>query len=189
MAVRFVIGRAGVGKTHHRLESIREQLRHDPINGPRLMVLVPEQASLQMERGILHPSGQSDSAEEIPGAHRAEVLSFRRLAYRVLDSVGNLPVRALTEPARTMVVRHLLVRHSKQLRYYGRVGRSGGPSARFGGFVEKVSSTIAELMEEAVEPGELAAVGLEDRPAVFLRYVLIPAGIPPIHHLLYLQYG
>ncbi len=162
MAVRFVIGRAGSGKTHHCLESIREHLRSDPVDGPRLILLVPEQASLQMERAIVRPTDEPDSAGDISSAHRAEVLSFRRLAYRVLDAVGDPSRRALTEPARAMVVRHLLAKHVGQLKYYSRAARSGAAAGRLGGFVDKLSATIAELIEEAIKPDDLIALGPAD---------------------------
>ena len=97
MSVRFVIGRAGTGKTHYCVEAVRNGLRQDPIDGPRLILLVPEQAGLQMERAILEPP-------DIPAAHRAECLSFRRLACKVLETTG-MPSRfVLSEPARAMIV-------------------------------------------------------------------------------------
>ncbi|MCH7808788.1 MAG: hypothetical protein IIB60_06135, partial [Planctomycetes bacterium] len=108
MAIRFILGRAGSGKTHHCLTAVREQLRHDPIDGPRLILLVPEQAALQMERAVL-------DSKDITAAHRVEVLSFRRLAFRVLASVGSSARRALSEPARAMVLRHLVAKRSDQL--------------------------------------------------------------------------
>ena len=73
MAVRFVIGRAGAGKTAHCLRSVQAALGTSPLAGGRLILLVPEQASLQVERALI--GGLEQAA-----AHRAEVLSFRRLA-------------------------------------------------------------------------------------------------------------
>ncbi len=145
MAVRFVIGRAGCGKTYHCLEAVRARLRRDPIDGPRLILLVPEQAALQMERAIIEP-------EDIGTAHRAEVLSFRRLAQRVLDYVGGPVRRALSEPARAMVLRHLIRQRADRLEYYRRV-------ERLGGFVDRLAATITELIQEAVDPDDLTAVG------------------------------
>jgi len=142
MAVRFVIGRAGTGKTHHCLEAIRERLRQDPLDGPRLILLVPEQAALQMERALLSP-------REIPAAHRAEVLSFQRLAFKVLETAGRTDRRAITETARTMILRHLLAERAGTMRYYRRLDRLGG-------FLERLGETITELIAEAVPPSALA---------------------------------
>ncbi|MBU0719257.1 MAG: PD-(D/E)XK nuclease family protein [Planctomycetes bacterium] len=148
MAMRFVIGRAGTGKTHHCLEAVRDAVRDNPIDGERLILLVPEQASLQMERAILEPA-------DITGTHRAEVLSFQRLAHKVLESSGGTNRAALSEPARAMVLRHLLVQQHDQLLYYRRADRLGG-------FVNLLSATVAELIQEAVEPDELALAPQSD---------------------------
>jgi len=141
MAVRFVIGRAGTGKTFHCVEAVRNGLREDPIHGAQLILLVPEQAALQMERAILEP-------DDIPAAHRAAALSFRRLAFKVLETAGS-PVRtAISEPARAMVLRYLLHRHAGDLHYYRR-------AARFGGFIDGLSAVIAELIQEGVTPDSM----------------------------------
>lgn len=150
MAVRFVVGRAGTGKTHHCLEAIRAQLALDPVGGSRLVLLVPEQASLQMEQALLTRVPQGV-------IHRAEVLSFQRLAFRVLQSAAGAPRQALSEPARAMVLRHLLTARRADLRYYRRLERMGG-------FVGRLEQTISELIQEAVEPETLTA-GADADPA------------------------
>ncbi len=141
MPFRFVIGRAGTGKTRHCVEAVRERLRREPVEGPRLVLLVPEQASLQMERTILAGDG-------VRGSHRAEVLSFQRLAFRLVESAGGVVRQAISEPARAMVLRHVVQRLSPSLRYYRHV-------ERFGGFAEQMGRTIAELLEERVSPDDL----------------------------------
>ncbi len=152
MSIRFVIGRAGTGKTYHCVEAVRNGLRQDPIDGPRLVLLVPEQAGLQMERAILRPA-------DIPAAHRAEVLSFRRLACKILDTAGTPSRTALSEPARAMVLRYLLHQHAGELRYYRRL-------ERLGGFVGELSRAIAEFMAEAVSPEMLEHAVLTTGEAV-----------------------
>ncbi len=151
MAARFVIGRAGTGKTHHCLHSIAEQLTDSPITGPRLILLVPEQASLQSERALL---------DILPtrAAHRAEVLSFQRLAYRILNEVGLHDRDVLTSTGRSMLLRLAMIRCRNRLQYY----RS---AERFGGFVERMGLTIAECLAETVTPEQLRArISTEDDP-------------------------
>ncbi len=144
MGVRFVIGRAGSGKSHHCLEEVRARLRADPIHGPRLILLVPEQAGLQTERAIIEP-------DDIGAAHRADVLSFRRLAFRIMESACVPARRALSEPARAMVLQHLITRHAADLKYYRRV-------ERLTGFFDQLGATITELIQGHVAPDELAVV-------------------------------
>ena len=141
MSVRFIIGRAGSGKTHHCLEAIRARLREDAVDGPRAILLVPEQAALQSERAIIEPA-------DLRASHRAEVLSFRRLAFRVLDSAGDEGRRAISEPARTMVLRRLLAANADRLRYYRRRERTAG-------LVEQLGACIREFIEEHIDPAAL----------------------------------
>ncbi|MBI1827568.1 MAG: exodeoxyribonuclease V subunit gamma [Planctomycetes bacterium] len=158
MSVQFIIGRAGSGKTHECVSQIQSEIRRDPIDGSRLILLVPEQASQQMERALLTPL--PGAAEQAPtGAHRAEVLSFNRLAFRVLDRVGGPVKQAITDAARTMVLRHLIDQLSGRLSYYARAGRSSG-------FHERLSQNITELIKEAIDPEALRAAiatSLEDQ--------------------------
>ena len=148
MSVRFVVGRAGTGKTYHCLEMIRAELEREPVSGPRLVLLVPEQASLQMEQALLARVQQGV-------IHRADVLSFQRLAFRVLETAADVSRQALSEPARAMVLRHLLAARRSELRYYRRLERMGG-------FVTRLEATITELIQEAIEPEELMQGGGAD---------------------------
>lgn len=147
MSIRFIIGRAGSGKTHYCLEAVRARLREDAVDGPRAIMLVPEQAALQTERAIITPS-------DLRASHRAEVVSFRRLAFRVLEEVGDGGVRAISEPARAMVLRRLLAAHADGLRYYRRPERAGG-------LIEQIGRTIRELIEEGIDPDELRGASVD----------------------------
>ncbi len=53
MSVRFILGRAGTGKTRTCLRNIREALLEDP-NGPPIILLVPDQATFQMEHMLVN---------------------------------------------------------------------------------------------------------------------------------------
>jgi ATP-dependent helicase/nuclease subunit B len=141
MAVRFIIGRAGTGKTHHCLQSVRRHLRESPVDGGRLILLVPEQASLQTERALLDDP-------QIGATVRAEVLSFRRLAFRILQGAAAPQRTALSSNGRAMVLRRLVAALADRLTYYRRAGSSAG-------FLEHLSRTITELIDEAVTPDAL----------------------------------
>lgn len=181
MPVRFVIGRAGTGKTVHCLNGMRDALRALPLEGPRLVLLVPEQVSLHMERSLLE--GLTAAA-----AHRAEVLSFRRLAHRILSAYGDGGRTAISPTARSMLLRLLLARHRDALRYYQR-------GERFAGFVEHLGRTITEFIAEAVSPDCLdlpsderdpaRALKLHDLQLIYAAYLdaLGPHRLDPSQHL------
>lgn len=139
MSVRFVLGRARAGKTHHCLESIRTELAQCAL-GQALVLLVPEQAAAQMERALL-------AKAEFKGTFRAQVLSFRRLTYKVLGDAGKS--QAIIPPAgERMILRHVLQEQAGRLKAYGAVvGRAG--------LVKKLLENLKELLSERTEPSDL----------------------------------
>ena len=141
MALRFLIGRAGSGKTRHCLEAIRRELRAGP-DGPPLLLLVPEQAAFQTTRDLL---------AGLPGFSRAEVVSFRRLTRMVFADLGPPAQPPLSESARLLVLRNLLARHR------GRLDGFGAAAADSPGFTAALAASLTELAQYRQGPEELAA--------------------------------
>jgi len=141
MTARFVLGRAGSGKTHHCLNAVRTALADSASDGPPLVLLVPEQASLQMERALVCNG-------PVRATSRAEVLSFRRLAFRICQNARQPLGRALSANGRAMVLRAVVGRLQDRLQFYRRV-------ERLTGFFERLGHTCGELIDEGVSPDEL----------------------------------
>ena len=81
MGIHYIVGRSGSGKTMQIYSEIGEALR----NGEgRLILMVPEQFTLQAERDLIQTLN-------LPGILDVEVLSFTRLAYKVFMKQGVLP--------------------------------------------------------------------------------------------------
>jgi ATP-dependent helicase/nuclease subunit B len=139
MAVTFILGRAGAGKTQHCLSAVLRELERAS-ETRRLILLVPEQASFQMERAL---------ATRAPGGGywRAEVLSFSRLARRVFDQTGGEPVLVDRE-ARALALRHVVARSATPL-------QALRAAARTQGFYTELARLIEELLRENVSPAAL----------------------------------
>jgi ATP-dependent helicase/nuclease subunit B len=140
MSVRFVVGRAGSGKTWRCLEAIRARLRENAATGNRLLLLVPEQASFQMERALIE-------TPDLCGYTRCEVLSFQRLAYRIFSETGADPRRSdqtIGPLGRMMAIRRLIRRQRRALHLLGNVADKPG-------LVKQISTTFDELMRANVE--------------------------------------
>ena len=145
MSVRFVVGRAGSGKTHRCLQAVRAALRENPTAASRLLMLVPEQASFQMERALIE-------TDQVTGFLRCEVLSFQRLAYRIFAETGTDPRQGdqtIGQLGRLMTLRRLIRRERSALRILDRVAEQAG-------LVRQVAGTIEELMREDIAPDVLA---------------------------------
>lgn len=149
MAVAFVIGRAGAGKTRYCLE---RAAAHLTTNSPeRIILLVPEQASFQMERALTQrtPCG---------GFWRADVLSFTRLARRIATELGVI-AEPLRKDARRFALRHVVARCESQLdalRSY----------CRKPGFLTELGELFEEWFYERITVEELqaAAAKLPESP-------------------------
>ncbi|MDU3398360.1 MAG: hypothetical protein E7F15_15245, partial [Clostridiales bacterium] len=84
MALQFILGGAGSGKTRYLYDQvIKESMAHPELS---YLVIAPEQFTMQTQKEIirLHPRH---------GVMNIDILSFKRLAYRVFEDVGvRLPV-------------------------------------------------------------------------------------------------
>lgn len=140
MSLRFIFGRAGSGKTSTCLAEIRQLLQESPV-GNSLVLLVPEQATFQTEYALA-------SAPNLGGMMRAQVLSFRRLAYRVFLEVGGLSRIPLGELGQRMVLRRLLERRKNQLQVFHRAANQSG-------FTDVLAKTISELKLYCITPETL----------------------------------
>lgn len=135
MNLRFIIGRAGTGKTKFIIDKISKTVTEAP-TGPPVVLLVPEQATFQLEYAL---------AQAVGGSIRAQVLSFRRLAYRVLLETGGAARVPIGELGKRMILRELLERHKTLLRIFGN-------SCQRPGFTDCLARTIGEMKTYLVTP-------------------------------------
>ncbi len=152
MKVRFLLGPAGTGKTQACVEGARASLMRG--GAGRLLFLAPKQATFQVERQVL-----ADDA--VGGFSRLSILSFERLAQRVLEEAG-LDRDLLGEEGRTMVLRALLERESGSLRYFGRVSRSAG-------LARELSGMLRRFQEHGLDAGRMEALSAREALPGVLR--------------------
>jgi ATP-dependent helicase/nuclease subunit B len=131
MAVQFVLGRSGTGKTSYCVRAIADALL-EPSEQP-LLFLVPEQATYQAERAIL-------SDGRIQGYHRLHILSFDRLQFLLLGKNTARP--AISRIGRQMVIHKILRDNLDKLQIFG-------SSALLPGFAREMASTVTELHQYA----------------------------------------
>jgi ATP-dependent helicase/nuclease subunit B len=140
MAVQFILGRSGTGKTSYCVHAIADALL-EPSEQP-LLFLVPEQATYQAERAIL-------SDKRIGGYHRLHILSFDRLQFMLLGRTTARP--AISRIGRQMVIHKILRDNLGKLRIFG-------SSALLPGFAREMASTITELHQYAKSPEDVEAL-------------------------------
>jgi len=138
--LNIVTGRAGTGKTAGCLRQIAQEMAGRPL-GPPLIMLVPEQASFQTEKQLARVTGAG-------GYMRAQVLGFRRLAYRVLQETGGGGRIPLGETGKRMILRRMLENRRDELRMFHR-------AADLPGFVDQLAGALGEMKIYRVGPDDL----------------------------------
>ena len=139
MVFQLYTGGSGSGKSHRLfLDVIRDAMAH-----PReqYVILVPEQFSMQTQQELvrLHPAH---------GILNIDVLSFGRLAWRVLEELGGARVPVLTETGKNLLLRRVAGLCADQLG----VLRA---KVRRPGTVSQVKSVLSEFAQYAVTPGDV----------------------------------
>lgn len=132
MAVQFILGRAGTGKTDAIHRQIQERLRQSPLGTP-MILLVPEQASFQAEYALATLPG-------LGGVMGTQVLSFGRLAHRLMQELGDLTTVPVDDLGKHMVLRMLLERHKEELQVFGRASMQPGFATQLGRLISECKS-------------------------------------------------
>ncbi|MHC4171382.1 MAG: PD-(D/E)XK nuclease family protein [Planctomycetota bacterium] len=138
MAVQFILGRSGTGKTSYCIKAIVNALL-EPDDEQNLILLVPEQATYQAERAIL-------SDKRIAGYNRLSVLSFDRLQFLLLGKNTARP--ALSRIGQQMIIHRILRDNKSKLKIFG-------SSATWPGLGRQMAQTITELHQYAKTPDDI----------------------------------
>ena len=107
MALRFLVGPAGSGKTRTAFEHLIEASH--PENGRSLcFVIVPEQYSLQTQMDMmdLHPRH---------GSMRIDVISFERLAWMIIEEAGKKAPVLLDDLGQILLLRSVIGQTEERL--------------------------------------------------------------------------
>lgn len=136
MSLRFIYGRAGSGKSHFCLKQIKQKIDNG-VSAP-LILIVPEQFSFQSEKNLLTTVGES-------GIIKAEVLSFRRMAFHVFNEVGGLTLKHMNASGRSMLIYNIIQENSDKLKIFTK-------AAKRQGFATIISDMITEFKRYNITP-------------------------------------
>ena len=122
-------------------EALRQQLMDAARQGGKMLVIVPEQYTLQTERDLME--GLS-----VPGFFDLEVLSPSRLKERVFAQAGADGRTPIDERGKQLALARVLMECRKQLRYYE-------SAAEKQGFIRRLGALIADLKRAGLSPAQL----------------------------------
>jgi len=137
MGLRFLLGRAGTGKSSRTLDEIKEKLQNDP-QGPSIFYIVPDQMTFQQEYALFKD-------ENIKGSIRAQVVSFSRLAWRILQETGGSTRQFISSVGIQMMLRKIIEEKQTDWRMFQKAVEKQG-------FLEQLEKMITEFKRYCITP-------------------------------------
>lgn len=153
MALQFIYGTSVSKKSEYIYRQMIALSMENP--DQNFLILVPEQATLQVQKDLLalHPRRALTNVD---------VLSFRRLAYRVFDELHQKELNILDDTGKTMILRKVASRKKGELTVF---------SANLSkiGFIGQLKSMVSEFYQYRVEEEKLEEVLLKLDRAPLLK--------------------
>lgn len=147
--LRLVLGRSGSGKTWFALKQAAQAV----IDERDTVLVVPEQFTFEMERALLQTAGPASSLH-------VEVLSFSRMAQRILSLCGGEAGRAIDDCGRVLVMNMAAKQVHDRLHVYRRQAESSA-------FAKAMVGAVSELKQNGVDADALRkAVGQTEDEAL-----------------------
>ena len=142
MALRFILGSSGAGKSRLLFETALRQAGEHPDR--RYIILVPEQFTMQTQKELVKLS-------PVHGILNIDVLSFTRLAYRVFEETGVKKRTVLTETGKSLLLRLIAAREASGLSLLsGVLDRPG--------CLDELKSILSELDQYGIGEKELEQI-------------------------------
>lgn len=137
MSLRVVISRADVNKSEWILDSIREKLKNNP-QGKPIFYIVPEQMTFQQEYSLF-------KGEQVKGSIRAQVVSFSRLAWRVLQETGGSTKQFISSTGVQMMLRKIMEQRTEPFQMFQKAADKQG-------FIQELEGMMTEFKRHCITP-------------------------------------
>ena len=142
MALQFIFGSSGSGKSHSLYKKIIEEAAKHPERN--YIVLVPEQFSMQTQKDLVEAS--PDHA-----IMNIDILSFGRLAYRVMEETGGNQKIVLDDEGKNLILRKIAGDYEDELTILrGNLKRQG--------YISEVKSVISEFAQYDIREEQIDAM-------------------------------
>ena len=104
MSLKVIYGKAGTGKSKYIYDDINKKIMQGEKN--KIYIITPEQFSFTAEKKLM---------ENRKAAVNAEVITFNRMAYRVLNEIGGIINNNLTKCGKSMIIYNILQKQKNKL--------------------------------------------------------------------------
>ena len=156
MALHFIFGSSGSGKSNYIYQHILEQSAQNP--DQLFFVVVPEQFTMQTQRELVR-------RQEHHGIMNIDVVSFQRLAYRIFDELGLHRIQVLEETGKNFVLRKVAEDKETELRILKK-------NMKKPGYINEMKSVISELSQYQISAAQLTVLAEDEKLPAPFRYRL-----------------
>ncbi len=139
MGLQFIFGGSGYGKS----ETINREILEDAKANPhrKYFVVVPDQFTMQTQKDLCQMSPDH-------GIMNIDVLSFKRLSYRVLEETGKSMIPVLDDTGKSLLLQRVAKKRKDEL------GAIGG-NIKKTGYIHEIKSVISEFMQYSLTPEDV----------------------------------
>lgn len=162
MSLKIIYGKSGTGKSTYIFNEIAEKIK---MGNRKIYIITPEQFSFTAEKKLL------DSIDT-NSVVLAEVLTFNRMAYRVIKETGNSNIKNLSQTGKSMLIYDILSKEKNKLNFIGKsaenielIETQITEFKKHGITVEKLNKTIENLEDKYLKSK------LQDMLLVYKDYV------------------
>lgn len=140
MELNLIYGKSGSGKSSYIYENIKKNLENN-----KIFLIVPEQSNLSTEKKLFE-------ILEKETLINVEVLTLKRMAYRVINEIGKQNKLLLSKVGKNLLIYDLLNKQKNKLNFLSKNNNN----------VELIAKTITEFKKHNIFPETLENKPIED---------------------------
>jgi ATP-dependent helicase/nuclease subunit B len=141
MALRYIVGSSGSGKSDYLYRELLAQANQNPDRN--FYLIVPEQFTMQTQKELVRRAEQHVIMN-------IDVVSFERLAFRIFEETGRTQ-KILEDTGIRLILRKLAQEQRENLTVFrANIGRMG--------YIDQMKSMLSELVQYGVTPEDLREI-------------------------------
>lgn len=152
MSLHFILGNSGAGKSHYLYERILAEAADNPDR--TYYILVPEQFTMATQRELV-------KRQKNHAILNVDVLSFKRLAYRVFEELGKDTLQVLEDTGKNLILQKLAGELESELHVLqGSLHKMG--------YIDEIKSFLTELAQYRIDPDTVSEMAAESAASPLL---------------------
>ena len=147
MGLQIIYGRAGTGKSEYCYREIAKKIKEKN----KILIITPEQFSFTAEKKLME-------SIDTKAVLNAEVVTFSRMAYRVINEIGGSTVTNLSKCGKAMLIYSILTQNKQNLKFLGKTDEN----------VDMAETAITEFKKHGIRPEQLQEQ-IEKQDDIYLK--------------------